>query len=81
MKSKITIVSQFCVLPLMVAALSIAGVVMEQDSPAARSSSLSVKDKAFMKKAAKGGMMEVAKPLSPLHGPRNPGLRHTFLTG
>ena len=44
----------------MVAALSVAGVVMAQDSPAAKSSSLSVKDKAFMKKAAKGGMMEVA---------------------
>jgi len=60
MKSKITVVSHFCVLPLMVAALTIAGVVVAQDSPAAKSSSLSVKDKAFMKKAAKGGMMEVA---------------------
>ena len=60
MKSKITVVSHFCVLPLMVAGLSIAGVVVAQDSPAAKSSSLSVKDKAFMKKAAKGGMMEVA---------------------
>jgi putative membrane protein len=60
MKSKITVVSQFFVLPLMVAGLSIAGSVVAQDSPAAKSSSLSVKDKAFMKKAAKGGMMEVA---------------------
>src|SRR5512133_910691 len=59
MKSKITVVSHFCVLPLIVAALSIAGVVVAQDSPAAKSSSLSVKDKTFMKKAAKGGMMEV----------------------
>ena len=33
---------------------------MAQDSPAAKSSSLSVKDKTFMKKAAKGGMLEVA---------------------
>src|SRR5438874_12166463 len=60
MKSKITIVSQFCILPLMIAALSIAGVAVGQDAPATKSSSLSVKDKTFMKKAAKGGMMEVA---------------------
>ena len=33
---------------------------MGQDESAAKNSSLSVKDKTFMKKAAKGGMMEVA---------------------
>ena len=33
---------------------------MAQNAPAAKGSSLSVKDKTFMKKAAKGGMMEVA---------------------
>ena len=60
MKTKITIVSQFCVFILTVAALSVAGVAMAQDAPAAKSSSLSVKDKTFMKKATKGGMMEVA---------------------
>jgi predicted outer membrane protein len=60
MKTKITIVSQFCVLTLTVAALSAAGVAMAQNAPAAKSSSLSAKDKTFMKKAAKGGMMEVA---------------------
>jgi putative membrane protein len=60
MKSKITIMSQFCVLTLTVAGLSLAGVAIAQDSPASKSSSLSVKDKTFMKKAAKGGMMEVA---------------------
>jgi putative membrane protein len=60
MKTKITIVSQFCILTLTVAALSAAGVAMAQNAPAAKSSSLSVKDKTFMKKAAKGGMMEVA---------------------
>src|SRR5881227_2042534 len=60
MKTKITIVSQFCVRTLIVAALSVGGVAMAQDSPAAKSSSLSEKDKTFMKKAAKGGMMEVA---------------------
>jgi len=53
-------VSQFWVLPLMVAALSMSGVALAQDSSSAKSSSLSVKDKTFMKKAAKGGMMEVA---------------------
>ena len=60
MKSKITIVSQFCVLVLIVAALSVAGVAVAQDAPAGKSSSLSTKDKTFMKKAAKGGTLEVA---------------------
>jgi putative membrane protein len=60
MKTKITIVSQFCALTLTVAALSVAGVATAQESPADKSSSLSAKDKTFMKKAAKGGMMEVA---------------------
>jgi putative membrane protein len=58
MKSKITIL--FCVLSLMIAALSLPGVTVAQGAPAAKSSSLSLKDKTFMKKAAKGGMMEVA---------------------
>lgn len=60
MKSKITIVSQFCVLVLTVAALSVAGVAVAQDVPAGKSSSLGTKDKTFMKKAAKGGTLEVA---------------------
>jgi putative membrane protein len=60
MKSKVTIISQFCAIPLIVAVLSLAGVAMAEDAPARKSSSLSVKDKTFMKKAAKGGMMEVA---------------------
>jgi putative membrane protein len=60
MKSKFTIISQFCVLPLMVAALSLTGLAVAQDAPATKGSSLSVKDKTFMRKAAKGGMMEVA---------------------
>jgi len=60
MKSKVTIISQFCAIPLIVAVLSLAGVAMAEDAPAKKSSSLSVKDKTFMKKAAKGGMMEVA---------------------
>ena len=55
-----TVISKFWILPLIIAALSVAGVVAAQDTPASGSSALSVKDKMFMKKAAKGGMMEVA---------------------
>jgi putative membrane protein len=60
MKTKIKVISQFCILPLIVAALSLAGVARAQDTPAAKSSSVSAKDHTFMKKAAKGGTMEVA---------------------
>ena len=60
MKSKIIVTLQFCVLPLVIAALSLAGVARGEDAPASKGSSLSVKDKTFMKKAAKGGMIEVA---------------------
>jgi putative membrane protein len=60
MKSKITIISQFCILPLVIAALTVAGVASAEDASASKSSSLSAKDKTFIKKAAKGGMMEVA---------------------
>src|SRR5205823_12325185 len=60
MKTKMTVISKLCILPLIIAALSVAGVAAAQDTPAGGSSSLSAKDKMFMKKAAKGGMMEVA---------------------
>ena len=60
MKTKIKVISQFCILSLAIVALSLAGVAAAQDTPAGGSSGLSVKDKMFMKKAAKGGMMEVA---------------------
>lgn len=67
MKSKIIIISQFCAVPLLVGVLSLTGVATAQDTPGSKkaasenkSSSLSAKDKTFMKKAAKGGMMEVA---------------------
>jgi putative membrane protein len=60
MKTKMTVISKLCILPLIIAALSVAGVAAAQDTPAGRSSSLSAKDKMFMKKAAKGGMKEVA---------------------
>jgi putative membrane protein len=60
MKNKITVTSQFCISFLTVLALTLGGVVKAQSTPAGGSSSLSAKDKMFMKKAAKGGMMEVA---------------------
>jgi len=59
MKSKVTIISRFSLLALIVASFSFAGVALAQESPAAKSSSLSAKDKTFMKKAAKGGTVEV----------------------
>jgi putative membrane protein len=60
MKTKITVVSKFSILPVIIAALSFAGLAAAQDTPAGKSSSVTAKDKMFMKKAAKGGMMEVA---------------------
>ena len=60
MKGKLTLISRFSVLTLMVAAFSFAGLALAQESPASKSSSLSAKDKTFIHKAAKGGMMEVA---------------------
>jgi len=60
MKSKLALISRFSVLTLMVASLSFAGPALAQESPAGKSSSLSAKDRTFIHKAAKGGMMEVA---------------------
>jgi putative membrane protein len=60
MKTKITVVSKFSILPVIIAALSFAGLAAAQDTPAGKSSSVTAKDKMFMKKAAKGGVMEVA---------------------
>src|SRR5216117_298863 len=60
MRTKITVISQFCILPLIIAAFSLAGVAIAEDTPAAKTSSVTPKDKTFMKKAARGGMMEVA---------------------
>jgi putative membrane protein len=59
MKIKIRIVPQLCILALAVGALSLAGAARAQTTPTGEGSSLSEKDKTFMKKAAKGGMMEV----------------------
>jgi len=60
MKTKITVISQFCTSFLTVLVLTLGGVAIAQGTPAGKSSSVSAPDKTFMKKAAKGGMMEVA---------------------
>ena len=60
MKTKVRIVSQFCILAMAVGALSLVGAARAADTtPTGSGSSLSEKDKTFMKKAAKGGTMEV----------------------
>jgi putative membrane protein len=58
MKTKIRIVLQLSLLALVIGAMSLAGTARAADSTG--DSALSEKDKTFMKKAAKGGMMEVA---------------------
>jgi putative membrane protein len=60
MKTKIRILSQLCILALVIGAISLTGAVRAENTPTGEGSSLSAKDKTFMKKAAKGGMMEVA---------------------
>src|SRR6266513_3408145 len=60
MKNKVTSIARFSILTKIIASFSVAGLEIAQESPAAKSSSLSAKDKTFMKKAARGGMMEVA---------------------
>jgi putative membrane protein len=57
---KIKIVSQLCILALAIGAISLAGAASAQTSSTGEGSSLSANDKTFMKKAAKGGTMEVA---------------------
>ena len=61
MKTKIRVVSQLYILAVIIGAISLTGAVRAADTASTGSgSSLSDKDKTFMKKAAKGGMMEVA---------------------
>jgi putative membrane protein len=60
MKMKNRIVSQFCILSVAIGALSLADQAKTETTPTGEGSSLSAKDKTFIKKAAKGGMMEVA---------------------
>ena len=59
MKTKIRIISQLCILALVIGAMSLAGAARAETTPTGEGSSLSAKDKTFMKKAAKGGTMEV----------------------
>src|SRR5262245_66008006 len=61
MKTKIRVVSQFRILAVIIGAISLTGAVRAADTTATgEGSSLSEKDKTFMKKAAKGGRVEVA---------------------
>ncbi|HEY2569782.1 MAG TPA: DUF4142 domain-containing protein [Candidatus Udaeobacter sp.] len=65
MKNKVTIISPFWLIALVFTMLAVAGAAVAQDTAAkeasdSKSSSISAKDKTFMKKAAKGGTMEVA---------------------
>ena len=60
MKNRIRIVSQLCILALVIGTTSLAGVARAEITPTGETSSLSPNDKTFMKKSAKGGMMEVA---------------------
>ena len=60
MKTKRTMISRFAILVVMAGSLSFAGLALAQESPATKGSSVDAKDKTFMRKAAKGGMMEVA---------------------
>ena len=60
MKTKIGVVSQLHMLAVIIVAISLTGAVRAADTASTGASSLSEKDKTFMKKAAKGGTMEVA---------------------
>jgi len=75
MKTKFSVILQFCIVLSAVAALSFAPVAVAQTSPAGNSSSLSEKDKTFMKKAAKGGMMEVAMGKLAEQNSQNPDVK------
>jgi putative membrane protein len=60
MKTKIRVVSHLYILALIIGAMGLTGAVRAAETaPTGSGSSLSEKDKTFMKKAAKGGMMEV----------------------
>jgi putative membrane protein len=61
MKTKMRVVSELYILAVIIWAVSLAGAVRAADTATSGGgSSLSEKDKTFMKKAAKGGMREVA---------------------
>jgi len=60
MKTESRVVSQLHMLAVIIVAISLTGVARAADTASTGASSLSEKDKTFMKKAAKGGTMEVA---------------------
>jgi putative membrane protein len=61
MKTKIRVTSHVYILAVIIGAISLAGAVRSADTTSTGGgASVSEKDKTFMKKAAKGGMMEVA---------------------
>ena len=60
MKTKIRVVSQLHMLAVIIVAISLTGAVRAADTASTGASPSSEKDKTFMKKAAKGGTMEVA---------------------
>jgi putative membrane protein len=60
MKTKIRVVSHLYVVAVIIGAIGLTGAVRAAETaPTGSGSSLSEKDKTFMKKAAKGGVMEV----------------------
>jgi putative membrane protein len=71
MKTKRTMISRFAILAVMAGSLSFADLALAQESPATKGSSLDARDKAFMRKAAKGGMMEVAMGRSAAQNAQN----------
>src|ERR1044071_6934090 len=60
MKTKLGNVSQLCILAVVIGAMTLAGAARAETTPTGEGSSISAKVKTFMKKAAKGGTMEVA---------------------
>jgi len=60
MKKQVTILSWTSLVAVTVVSVCVAGVAMAADPAGTKSSSLSAQDKTFIKKAAKGGLMEVA---------------------
>jgi putative membrane protein len=63
MRNRLTIISRFSITAIALGSLSFAWSAAAQNQPSSQTgpaASLSAKDKTFLKKAAKGGMMEVA---------------------
>ena len=61
MKNRLTVISRFSITAIALGSLSFAWSAAAQNQPSSQTSpaaSLSAKDKTFLKKAAKGGMMK-----------------------